>query len=413
MSDGNNIMLYMKPQILQLGDMVVDNNDHASVSDITEAEVIDQAHLLDVLQEEDGDDEYVMKDNIRFALTGNVGVDAEVKSTVSSLTTDCYPSYNELQKKYTRGPSWEGDENDVENPAVIQNTDDQKGLPWYSRESRTSLSDRSQDEKKSPTTHRSNSQSDTISGRSSGFLSYVASQYNGSKKSIVVTLVFFCIVLIASATSLSVGVSHENADSRSEPSANDPSDPIAPGEVPVDEALQLEGQRMPTGTPKGSKSSKIEVQLASTNGPMENVHTLTIASELEFISNNDATEENQSRANSTDSDASLFDDDFVNSTSTATPTTNVPVQRPSNHHPSNGAKTGSPVTFDTNMVRTTRPSYRSASKPNESTTRPPTYAPFEAEVFQAPSIPTHTLFELSTIEPSILIAEKSTLPPSR
>lgn len=91
-----------------------------SISDVTDALSLDDrlrafnlapVHLLGACTDKRDEGDYTVRDEMRFALqesqeavfTQSEYVDAEDKSTVSSLTyEDFYTSFDELQKRYTR-----------------------------------------------------------------------------------------------------------------------------------------------------------------------------------------------------------------------------------------------------------------------------------------------------------------------
>lgn len=267
----NNIL---QNHVLQLGDVIISNMD-GSVSDITEAEGVSDklegqtpVHLLAHPDDYGEGDECTIKNSMPFTLKapGNTKkqIDFEESSSVSSLSNDLSPSFDQLQERYVSDNDWmvtkivskEMDfSSEVHNPDNDQNIDDCNSLPCFGV-SRTKSSDLSRDssfDQNLRTCHLLKSISDSSEETGDPFLTFIINQYKFSRRQLVVGFVIFCLIFIAIIASICMNnllIPDKGASTLDDMSPNYPTLSDDPKDY------QAEYQSMPTRSTNKSPASK-------------------------------------------------------------------------------------------------------------------------------------------------------------
>ncbi|KAL3784383.1 hypothetical protein ACHAWO_001629 [Cyclotella atomus] len=352
-----------------------------SVSDMTDGASLDRLpHLLGVLPDDHGtyEDEYTIKEEMRFALREphetvlkqTASLDAEDRSTVSSLTYELYPSFDELHKSYVvRGDlepkAFNEQKNsiDAEDASVRQSSMD-KVSPWK-RWFRLSQEN---------------------SRRADSCIRVL----NVSKKTLVIAAVVMLLALIAiTASSSAISPSRVSRGYDSIEAA----DPEDKGGAPDIQTGGYQSKPNETGTitstRPASKSSKENASLSTAQssdlGEIGDAIVITSKSGGGVLSHfNSSTHEER------------FEDDFQPSAnSTDSPSYNsiqAPTLTPTNY-PTNSIKTEAPVLIHTSLFDTPTyyPSYADIPIETQAPSRAKTYTDeptmiFTSEPTQYPSL---------------------------
>lgn len=314
----------LKPRELSIGAVDV------SVSDMTDGASLDRLpQLLGALPDCD-EDEYTIREEMRFALRDSqeavlrqtTSVDVDDKSTVSSLTYDLHPSFDELHKSYVRKDLEPTAYNialknaiGTENPSVTQSMSANEVSPWK--------------------------RWFHLSKENSKRAQSCIAVFDVSKKTLVVAAVVMLLALIAiTASSSAISRGNHAVDSEA---AKPGDERVVPESIHTGVYPSKQNETGPTSRP-ASKSSKENAILATAqSSDLGEIADVTITSKSDGSALNNF---------NSSSHEGVFEDDYFQS---GTNSSDVPsyesIQSPASpsNYPTTSVETEATVLFDTQL----------------------------------------------------------------